>query len=385
MKHKTNQVDKGNECHYREDAARHFTGEIVLAGFENHLQECSSCQEVGAVLQRLHSLPAAEPSAHLTATILAAIQQPEIAPVPHQFHRWAAAAIVLISLTAMGIWQMKKKPVETIAQAPQPPTISHNTDRSVQEALDWFCRTQETDGSWSPARWGGDPRFEVALTALPLLAILSADTEVTPQRATTIDKAKQYLQSTCDTRGRFGPQFYGSSYSQGIATLALLTCYKNDPDAETKRLLDQALSVIMYHQQTDGSWGPSGTAQADVTITLWQLEALKMAADLGWKDVQPHLSLGTKWVANHFTKTSIPQNGLNSGEAIDYFTIYFATTQLKEAGDESSRDRLSSIRLSLLSKQVQMGTESGSWTPDDRWGMAGGRLYTTALASLSLH
>lgn len=385
MKHKTNQADHGNECRFREDAARHFTGEIFLPDFQHHLKECSSCREVGEVWQRLHSLPTAEPSDHLTAHILAAIQQPEIAPFRHRFHRWAAAAIVLISLTAMGIWQMKKKPVEQIAQASQSPTISQNTDRSVQETLDWFSRTQESDGSWSPARWGGDPRFEVALTALPLLAILSADTEMTPQRATTIDKAKQYLQSTCDTRGRFGPQFYGSSYSQGIATLALLTCYKNDPDAETKRLLDHALGVIMYHQQENGSWGPSGTAHADVTITLWQLEALKMAADLGWKDVHPHLSLGTKWVANHFNKSSIPQDGLNPGEAIDYFNIYFATTQLKEAGDESSRDRLSSIRLSLLSKQVQRGTDSGSWTPDDRWGQAGGRLYTTALASLSLH
>jgi hypothetical protein len=70
---------------------------------------------------------------------------------------------------------------------------------------------------------------------------------------------------------------------------------------------------------------------------------------------------------------------------VDYFRAYFATTLLKSANDESSRQRLVSIRHTLLGKQVQRGNDTGSWTPDDRWGMAGGRLYTTALASLSLH
>lgn len=384
MKPKPHHPNSGHECHFREDAARHFTGEIFVAGFESHLKECPACQEVGAVIQRLRSLPPEEPSENLTASILAAIQQPETSIVRVRFHRWAAAAIVIMSLAAMSVWQIGKKPVESISLNHPQPALVNPADQSVQEALNWFCRTQEANGSWSPARWGGDPRFEVALTALPMLAILSADTKTTPEHAKAIDKAKRYLQSTCDTRGRFGPQFYGSSYSQGIATLALLTCYKNKPDAETKRQLDHALEVIMSQQQANGSWGAGATAQSDLTITLWQLEALKMAAELGWQDVHPHLSIGTKWIANH-SNNSHAILDVHRPAAVDYFTIYFATTRLKEASDESSRDQLSSIRHTLLRKQVQRGTDSGSWTPDDRWGMAGGRLYTTALASLSLH
>jgi hypothetical protein len=385
MKHKISPPTNGNECRFREDAARHFTGEIFLTGFENHLKDCPSCQEVGDVLQRLRSLSAAEPSSALSANILAAIQQPETEPLRYSFHRWAAAAIVVISLTSVIFWQNQKKSDQLTAQIIPTPTISENSDRSVQEALDWFCRNQEDDGSWSPERWGGDPRFEVALTALPLLALLSAETESNPQRDQAIDQAKQYLLANCDTRGRFGPQFFGSSYSQGIATLALLTCYKNQPDEETRSHLDHALAVIMSQQHESGFWGSGGSAQPDVTITRWQLKALKMASELGWKEVHPHLSLGTKWEAAHAQNTSPAVAALSPKGAVDYFTVYFATTRLKEAGDETSRDQLTSIRHTLRCKQVLSGDDSGSWTPDDRWGQAGGRLYTTALASLSLH
>ena len=41
-----------------------------------------------------------------------------------------------------------------------------------EQPLEWLRRAQEPDGSWSAARWGGDRRFDVALTALPLLAFL---------------------------------------------------------------------------------------------------------------------------------------------------------------------------------------------------------------------
>ena len=385
MKNNPDHPVPGHDCRFHEDAARHFTGEIYLAEFQAHLKECPSCQEVGTVVQRLRSLPAAEPADNLTAHVLAAIQQPETKLARPQHHLWAAAAVVVIGLTAMSIWPFGKKTTEIIAQSTQPAVVAQSTDRSVQEALDWFCRTQEADGSWSPARWGGDPRFEVALTALPMLAILSANAEKTPQRVEVIAKARQYLQSTCDRKGRFGPQFYGSSYSQGIATLALLSCYKNHPDQESERLLDNALTVIVSQQHANGWWGLGGTPQPDVAITLWQVEALKLAVELGWKNVQPHLTLGAKWVADHSHADSTPLKGLKSGGEVDYFRAYFATTLLKSANDESSRQRLASIRHTLLGKQVQRGNDTGSWTPDDRWGMAGGRLYTTALASLSLH
>ena len=37
-----------------------------------------------------------------------------------------------------------------------------------------------------------------------------------------------------------------------------------------------------------------------------------------------------------------------------------------------------------LQKPKDAGCERGSWDPSDRWGQAGGRVYSTALAVLTL-
>jgi len=70
--------------------------------------------------------------------------------------------------------------------------------------------------------------------------------------------------------------------------------------------------------------------------------------------------------------------------ALDFYRAYFLTTALRHEPDDSSRQRLASVRQTLLLHQVATGSDSGSWPAADRWGRAGGRLYSTALASLSL-
>jgi hypothetical protein len=42
------------------------------------------------------------------------------------------------------------------------------------------------------------------------------------------------------------------------------------------------------------------------------------------------------------------------------------------------------MRRDLVNRQIKRGAEAGSWTPDTRWGSAGGRIYATTMASLSL-
>lgn len=373
-----------NDCRFGDEAASHFTGEFVSAEFNAHLENCPSCQQVGQLLHCFRTAEQKEPSANLTDRIIASIKQPAPKIIRTHFYRWAAAAAVIVGITAVGISFMSKRPIDSLTAISKPLEITDKSHRSSQEALDWFCRTQEADGSWSAVRWGGDRRFQVALTALPMLAILSADAHLTLSHAQAISKARNFLRSACDTNGRFGPQFYGESYSQGIATLAMLTCYKDEPDESTKRMLDNALAVIVSRQSAHGWWGMADPAQPNLSITLWQLEALKTAVDLGWTEMRPHLDLGTRWVGTQSDLISPVTDALTSGGNLDYFNAYFATAQLRESQDETSRIRLASIRHALRQKQVQSGSESGSWTPDDRWGQVGGRLYTTALASLAL-
>jgi len=82
--------------------------------------------------------------------------------------------------------------------------------------------------------------------------------------------------------------------------------------------------------------------------------------------------------------TRVHEAALQSVGTRDYYLAYFLTTAMQKMQDPSSVDQLAMIRHSLVRDQVLLGAEKGSWTPDARWGSVGGRVYSTALASMSL-
>ncbi len=345
---------------------------------DSKLLDEPSAQDLLWLKDRLAHVPEVTPSADLTQRVMSAVRHEQVREVRYRWFQGAAAAMLLIGVSVWGISSMIPRPGSAIAT--QATTLPEQmTDSGVQDALEWFCRNQEQDGSWSPARWGGDPRFEVALTALPLLALRSAEGEKTPRQQEVADNAKAYLLSHCDENGRIGPAFHGSSYTQGIATLALLFCYQQQPDEELKRVLQLALEVIVCQQQPYGSWTMADAAQPNVIATLWQREAIKVASDLGLGDVLPHIDQSAKWL----NATSVP-DAFKVTQQTDFFRIYLASTQLRESGEAAALEQLISIRKTLLAKQIHQGEDSGSWSPDDRWSSVGGRLYSTAMASLAL-
>jgi len=341
-----------------------------------------SPHELNWLRERLASVPEVTGSTDLTQRVMCAIRHQQVRDSRARWFHRSVAAIVLIGLSVWGISTMipGQAPVIATQIAPIP---SETANLGVQDALEWFCRNQEQDGSWDPARWGGNPRFQVALTALPLLALRSAEGERTPRQQEVADNAKAYLLRHCDENGRIGPAFHGSSYTQGIATLALLFCYQQQPDAELKRVLQRSLEVIVSQQQPYGSWTMADAAQPNVIATLWQREAIKFASDLGLGDVLPHIAQSSKWLTSHADSIS-EHDELTVGKTRDFFSIYVATMQLRESGESAALDQLTSIRKILLEKQIHQGEDSGSWAPIDRWSAVGGRLYSTAMASLAL-
>ena len=345
------------------------------------MNENPTLHDIQRLRARLTAMPDVEPSSDLTARIMSAVKQEQVRERHVRWYQRAAAAVAIIALSAWGL-STRHGDQPALAGHDAAPVMDTPGD-GVQDALEWFCRSQEPDGSWSPARWGGDARFEVALTALPLLALQSSSQEKSPRQQEVAEKAKRYLLSHCDAQGRFGPAFYGSSYTQAMATLALLSRYREMPDADTKRVLQRALDVIVSQQQPAGSWGIAGAAQPDLTVTWWQVETLKLAATLGWEDVRPHISLGTKWLQAQPDPMPLHDAWDPRGK-VDYFALYRATMRLHDAGQAAASDQLTSIRQVLLQKQVRDGEESGSWMPDDRWAAVGGRIYSTAMASLAL-
>lgn len=379
------------ECRHCEDANAFVADELSpceRSEFEAHLATCAGCRaavdSTRRLLGRLRAVPQVEPARDLAPIILDRLREP--LPRPARWPRIAAVAAAL-TLFAGGALVLHFK------NAARPTVASSDENAAhVARALDWFCQIQEPDGSWNAEKWGGHRRFEVALTALPALALISAE-KPTPKSASAVGSAILWLQKQQTESGNFGPEFQGASYNHSIATLALLRAYQRQPEGELQRSLNAALTAALARQTADGGWGYLHSPFADRSITEWHIEALELATALGWENARPSLERARAWLAAH------PDPRLDAEEppdspstllartdnaALDFYRAYFLTAALRHEHDESSRQRLATIRHTLLLHQVAAGSDSGSWPADDRWGRAGGRLYSTALASLSL-
>lgn len=69
---------------------------------------------------------------------------------------------------------------------------------------------------------------------------------------------------------------------------------------------------------------------------------------------------------------------------VNFYYWYYGTLAMYQHGGKPWQDWNASVRDMLIELQVQSGPMSGTWDPKDEWGRYGGRLYSTALATLSL-
>jgi hypothetical protein len=389
-----------SECQLRCEANAYAAGELSVrehAAFEEHLAVCAECrdavQSTKWVIGRLRAVPEVETTRDLAASILARLREETL-----ECQRWTRVAIMAAVLTLFAGGTFVTHFTKSARPAKPIAAIADENAASISRALAWLCQNQEPDGSWNAEKWGGNRRFEIALTALPTLALLSAES-LTPQGSSAVANAIRWLQEQQTDTGFFGPNFQGASYNQSIATLALLHAYQRRPDAALKHSLDAALANLLARQTDDGGWGYLQSPLADRSITEWHVEALELASTLGWEDARKNLARARKWLADHPRPSHDAEEPPDSPSALlahgsggnvrgsakmDFYQAYFLTAALKQNYDEPSRRQLAAIRRALLLQQVSEGSDSGSWPAGDRWGRAGGRLYSTALASLSL-
>src|SRR5688572_5424977 len=168
------------ECLQCSSAAAWLDGELPAdeqAAFERHLSTCADCRarvdSTRLLLGQLRSVPQLEGTRDLAPGILDRIRkEPLDLPRPVRWQRVAAIAAILAVLAGGAL-------TRPFQNAPAPANsalaLADDPSASVGRALDWFCRNQEPDGSWDPGKWGGNRRFEVALTALPLIALLESE------------------------------------------------------------------------------------------------------------------------------------------------------------------------------------------------------------------
>ena len=239
-------------------------------------------------------------------------------------------------------------------------------------------------------------------------------------------------------RNRVFHQYY--MYEHGIAAFALgeacavARASGQTPDSSYLRALRKAMGFIEEMQHDDGGWryAPIRKPASDTSVTGWQVLAIKTALEAGIPVSDHCLSRIGPFFDAHFVESTGQtryQRGRTSSEATtgvgmlarqflldeadspevdkaaqfladlaerrwnseakqrndrDYYLWYNCTLAMFHAGGETWERWNSIVRDALIKLQRNDGCSRGSWDPQSRWGGKGGRVYSTALATLCL-
>lgn len=160
-------------------------------------------------------------------------------------------------------------------------------EEAVVAALRWMKSTQSQDGSWG----GG---HKVAYTGLALLAFLGhCETPTSEEFGEAVTNAILFLVDNCQKQdGRLADNLQDRhwSYTHAIAAYALAEAYtfcsqQNLSLPGLKDSVQQSIQWIIDNQNQSGGWEYSydeaGNRGGDMSITAWQLQALKAAKHTG--------------------------------------------------------------------------------------------------------
>jgi hypothetical protein len=398
--------------------------------FEQHLHECSVCartlEEFKPLLESLRAIPA-ESSQDLAPAILAKIPAEAWQEKPHRiiFLVFFRVAAVFLCLLAGGLLLLSHKSPRTI------PTIAarNENDQFLKNAMAWLLKTQEPNGHWDAAKWGAQKNYTIGITALALTACMKTDPEILKgPYAGAIENGLRYLMAQQNSEGRMGPLNSGTPYNHGLGTLALLEAFEIQERPEWQASIEQALAYIQSTQHASGGWGYPRTTDdtGNTSITAWQLQALLKAEQLGWEDTRPSIDRALAWLdrmsdssgrigysrANEFPNgyealtaagalcflnnrrdksseslsriLNTVHHAAERSDKLDYYRNYFLTRALQAEGSEQATLLKTRVQQFVLASQNRSGEHLGSCEPSDPWSSAGGRVYTTAMAVLSL-
>lgn len=340
------------------------------------------------VILRLKAQPEAEPSPGLHDRIMAQLHQKRKMPV---LLWWAAAAASLAVLFGLA----------GVLQRALPPGSRHTALAAASGDIRWLAENQEADGTWDPARHGGAETFRPALTALALLALHQEAAAYTGP----ISKGVTALAALQAADGSFGGNDgQAKLYNLAMATCALATCGGADNPA-----LTHAVTRIKGCQGPDGSW--TYTQESNAAVTAWMTRALECAEARGNADAAIPLRKGLRWLRGNvrddgriaYHPTSAPSDTLTAlsaysllaaGKFPDLQTLGRRMTDALTvqptgvAAPDCYRDYAKIIAFESAGKAASAESvrtqirQRRSTAAHDQWDIAGGHIYTAALATL---
>lgn len=277
-------------------------------------------------------------------------------------------------------------------------------------------------------------RADTGVSALALLAFLGAGyTHEEGEYTDTVDRAIRWLieQQAEDGSLAGNATYFAKHYCHAMATYALAEALgmQKDPnsDVDLRRALVRAIGYTARMQNvTGGGWRYKGAQPGDVSMFGWQMMSLKSAEIAGvripaivrqrMKKFLDSRALGRSGGLAGYRVNDRPEKTMTaealfcrqmlgykrdsrqSYEAVRYimrqvpdrsdfnlYYWYYGTLAMFQYGGDDWDEWNEEVRSMLIDEQLQTGQFAGTWDPaKTRWGKAGGRVYTTAIATLTL-
>ncbi len=307
--------------------------------------------------------------------------------------------------------------------------LEDQIDAAIDQSLPWLAGQQLPSGAWATGKTGAS----TGATSLAVLSFLAAGhvPEEGPY-GRRLTRAVEWVMDQQDDRGMLlGPSSsHGPMYSHGISTLMLAEVsgmVGGDQEARCREVLQKSVQLIIVAQNqprspaADGGWRYQWTSSdSDLSVTAWQLLALRAARDIGCdvpvenidraiayiKRLSVEDGGGFGYTSNRGTTVTRAGTGivalevcgehrtpetlaagryvlthpLTRDEAYFYYGAYYCTVGMYKLGG----DEWSAVRPALYSTILNAQTGAGFWEPERGSERHAGRVYATAMCLLAL-
>lgn len=346
---------------------------------------------------------------------------------PRRSNVWTSGLFSGILIFCTAVFQ----PSAAVGQAPD---LERQIDISLRKSCAWLANNQQPNGAWqtggSSGSGAGDSTATTSLAVMALMACGHAPEEGPYGRNLTRGIAWVISQQNDNGLLVGKRRSHGPMYSHGIATLMLAEAagmVNGDLADQCQIALEKAVRLIVDAQnhpkpaQHDGGWRyqPNST-DSDLSVTAWQLLALRAAKDIGCdipsrnidraiayiKRLRVLRGGGFGYMGGHgatITRAGcgivaleicgdhrgeacmaaanlILARPLTSDEHYFYYGAYYCTVGMYKVGGDEWKSARPVLYQTILQKQKS----SGQWQPVKGSEKNVGEAYATTMAMLAL-
>jgi len=259
---------------------------------------------------------------------------------------------------------------------------------NVKRSIKWLIKSQKENGSWCNLNYVNG----ICTMALAEATGMSSRDRNSPKTQAIL--GIEYLLTQQNPSGGFyyhgshkrnGPSYYDDMSVTGWCIMGLKsgqvcglkTGSIRKAFLKTDKLLKESINTKDNTEGTKGlSWyranGNIGTGKEGGAC---QAIAMVIRQFIGWKRTEPWLIAAANGQISH-----IPKDYKN----MDIYRTYFSFLSLFQMGGNWWKSWNKPVKEIIKNKQVKTGKLKGSWNPNGFYLQDGGRVFTTALLTLSL-